>query len=672
MHFLYPSFLWALLALAIPIIIHLFYFRRFKKIYFSNVKFLKEIKEETSSRNKLKNLLILAMRLLAVASLVFAFAQPFIPTASDVKKGEKQVSIFIDNSFSMKAEKENIPLLDLAKERARKIVSAYSEEDRFQILTNDFEGRHQRLVSRDEALAYIEEIKISPSSQALSKIIDRQRQIIKGDNRISFILSDFQKSMMDLGPWKDSLIEINLLPIQHSIQKNVSIDSVWFVAPTPILNQSNLLVVKFTNHADDPVEDVKASLIKDGQEKPIGLLTIDARGSVIDTVAISILKPGVHEAEIKVNDFPVQFDDKYYFSFVVKEQVKVLAINQNGPDKYLAALFTGINYFKLDNQNLGQIQFQKFKDYDLILLNDLKNITSGLSNEINSYLEQGGKVLVLPAADAEISSYNAFFAASKANGIEKWDKSSRNVGTINTKDFVFEDVYERIGPNLRLPVTKGNFVFTKTQSLPAESILAYRDGSPYMSKYVKGDGQLFVCASPLNTTYNDLVANAEVFVPLLYKMALTKNNASKLAYFIGKDNLIQVDNVKQSGEIVYKLKGQTEFIPSQISLGKKVMLDVKNQIPDAGYYDLLLENKIVDKLAFNFDRKESNLDLYTKDQLKDIVKNDKVNIVEYGAQEGLKEFVGQKDQGIVLWKWFLTLALLFLLLETLFIRYIKN
>ena len=151
MQFLYPGFLWGLLALAIPVIIHLFYFRRFKRIYFTNVKFLKEIKEETSSRNKLKNLLILAMRLAAVACLVFAFAQPFIPTGENVKLGEKAVSIYIDNSFSMAAEKENIPLLDLAKERAVKIVNAYGEETRFQILTADFEGRHQRLVNKDEA-----------------------------------------------------------------------------------------------------------------------------------------------------------------------------------------------------------------------------------------------------------------------------------------------------------------------------------------------------------------------------------------------------------------------------------------------------------------------------------------------------------------------------------------
>ncbi|MBK7009513.1 MAG: BatA and WFA domain-containing protein [Saprospiraceae bacterium] len=205
MHFLYPGFLWSLLALAIPVIIHLFYFRRFKRVYFTNVRFLKEIKEETSSRNKLKNLLILAMRLLAVACLVFAFAQPFIPTGQQVKLGEKAVSIFIDNSFSMAAEKENIPLLDLAKDRAEKIVNAYGEDTRFQIITHDFEGRHQRLVSKDEALAMIEEIVISPAVQPLSKVINRQRQVLKGDHHLIFLISDFQKSITDLKPWTDSL-----------------------------------------------------------------------------------------------------------------------------------------------------------------------------------------------------------------------------------------------------------------------------------------------------------------------------------------------------------------------------------------------------------------------------------------------------------------------------------
>ncbi|MFQ5448330.1 MAG: BatA domain-containing protein, partial [Saprospiraceae bacterium] len=163
MQFLYPNFLFALAALAIPIIIHLFYFRRFKKVYFTNVRFLKEVKEETSARQKLRNLLVLLMRCLAVALLVFAFAQPFIPQDAEVKKGENSVSIFVDNSFSMSALSQDVPLVEKAKQRAKQIISAYAVEDRFQILTNDFEGRHQRLVSKEEAIGLVEEIKVSPA-----------------------------------------------------------------------------------------------------------------------------------------------------------------------------------------------------------------------------------------------------------------------------------------------------------------------------------------------------------------------------------------------------------------------------------------------------------------------------------------------------------------------------
>ena len=89
MQFIYPQILWALLALAIPVIIHLFHFRRFKKVYFTNVKFLKEIKEEKSTRNKLRNLLVLICRLLAYAFIIFAFAQPFISKNETTKTGKK-------------------------------------------------------------------------------------------------------------------------------------------------------------------------------------------------------------------------------------------------------------------------------------------------------------------------------------------------------------------------------------------------------------------------------------------------------------------------------------------------------------------------------------------------------------------------------------------------------
>ncbi|HNE48945.1 MAG TPA: BatA domain-containing protein, partial [Saprospiraceae bacterium] len=145
MQFLYPAFLFGLLALAVPVIVHLFYFRKFKTIYFTNVRFLKELKQETSARQKLKNLLVLLMRALAIAAMVFAFAQPFIPKGNVIKHGLKSVSIFIDNSYSMNATDKDLSLFEKAKFKAKELINGYKEEDNFQVLTNDFEGKHQRL-----------------------------------------------------------------------------------------------------------------------------------------------------------------------------------------------------------------------------------------------------------------------------------------------------------------------------------------------------------------------------------------------------------------------------------------------------------------------------------------------------------------------------------------------
>jgi len=100
MSLVYPSFLWALSALVIPIIIHLFNFRKTTRIYFSNTRFLKQVKEETTQKRRLKQYLVLASRLLFLFFLVMAFAQPFLPAKEEMGQ-QSTISIYIDNSYSM-------------------------------------------------------------------------------------------------------------------------------------------------------------------------------------------------------------------------------------------------------------------------------------------------------------------------------------------------------------------------------------------------------------------------------------------------------------------------------------------------------------------------------------------------------------------------------------------
>ncbi|HMT52834.1 MAG TPA: BatA domain-containing protein [Saprospiraceae bacterium] len=675
MQFLYPSFLWALMALAIPIIIHLFYFRRFKRVLFTNVKYLKEIKEETSNRNRLKNLLVLLSRCLAVAGLVFAFAQPYLPTGDRIKSGINHISVFVDNSFSMTAARQDIPLLDFAKDKARLIINSYSEEDKFQVLSHDFEGKHQRFVSKEDALAFVDEIQITPTVQMVDKIVKRQHQLMEtvSGNKISYIISDFQKSISDFSTITDTTMEVNLLPLQSVNQKNISVDSVWFDGPIPFFNQNNKLVVRVRNNSGEDSEQVKLSFKKDGQDKPIGIVDIPANSVITDTVSVNVDKAGWHEGIVSVTDYPIQFDDEYYIAFPVPDTIKALFINESGSNRFMDALFDGVPYFSLANQNVNQLQYQQFVNFDLIILNDLKNISSGLNNELSQYLKSGGKVLIFPGKTSDIPSYNNFMAINGAGTIIGTNKSVKEVASINTEEFIFSDVYINTSKNLKLPKTTLSFDINNSASGLQEKLLVYRDGTSYLSKYKVGDGQLFVCAAPLDKESNDLVYNAEVFVPLIYKMAITTTKHKNLSYTISNNLAIETDNLRQSGDYVYKIKNEKlEFIPGQIPSGNKITLEVDDQVKSAGFYDLMLNDQVTGKLAFNYNRRESDMSLYDESALAPLVShNTKLKIMNEALQANISTSIAEKDRGVVLWKWFLIAALVFLAIEALLLRYYK-
>ncbi|HEY0246606.1 MAG TPA: BatA domain-containing protein, partial [Mucilaginibacter sp.] len=256
MHFLYPAFLFALLSLAIPVLIHLFNFRRYQKVYFSNVQFLKEIREQQSSRRNLKERLILASRLLALAFLILAFARPYIPGPHAANLGAQQsVSVFVDNSYSMQTINREGSLLDEAKRRAKEIASAYNINDRFQLLTQDFEGKHQRLLSRDEFNDAVDAVKISPRSRSLQQIVDRQQNLLNtqsGKGKLLYVISDFQKNMVAGRPVKIGAdITANLVQLKASTLANVAVDSVWLLNAIHRPGESEKMVVRLQNYAGE-------------------------------------------------------------------------------------------------------------------------------------------------------------------------------------------------------------------------------------------------------------------------------------------------------------------------------------------------------------------------------------------------------------------------------------
>lgn len=677
MQFLYPTFLWALAALAIPIIVHLFYFRRFRKVAFSNVRFLREVKEETSMRSRLRNLLVLLMRCLAIAALVFAFAQPFLPSAKEIISGRKAVSLFVDNSFSMGAESNSTPLLQLAKDRARDIVNAYGVEDRFQILDNDFRGRNQRLVGQEEALELIEQIRISPVTRRHSVVAARQRSAMGTENlenRISYLLSDFQRNAADLDAGKlDTSVQLNLVPLAAVRERNVGIDSAWFSAPVPQLNQNNLLLVRVHNYGDEVEDNIRLSINYRGQTKPEGTLTVPARGYVIDSVFLNIEAAGTGQATLRITDYPVQFDDTYHLTFRTADKVRVLNIDDDGtPNRNLRAALGGLQVFAATYTGARNIDYGSLGTYNLIVVTDQVTISSGLAEQLRQYVTNGGNLLVFPPAKADVNSYNIFFNRLEADQLSAYEATPREVSRLNDQEFIFRGVFRNRNQALRLPTTQGNFPIGRVGSRRQEALLRYRDGSTALAKYTLGEGNFYLSAAPLDAEASNLALNAEVFIPMLYKMGISSGRRRPVAYAIGVDEVLETSKRTASTDIVYKLRGEKgEFIPGQRTVENRVLLQLSGDIPAAGVYDLLLGDEPVDAFAFNYNRQESDLEYLNEEELAKLGALPNVALLTADSQASLLGDIKEQSEGTPLWRYCIWAALLFLLVEVLLLRFWK-
>lgn len=685
MSFTYPAFLFALSAIAIPVIIHLFNFRKFKTVYFSNIRFLKEVKQETQAKSKLKHLLVLACRILFITFLVLAFAQPFIPVANKkVIAGDKAISIFIDNSFSMDAINKNGTLLDEAKKRTLEITAAYKPTDRFQLLTNDFEGKHQRLVNKEEFSELLDEIKISPATRSLSAITSRMFDVLQqsgAKSKTAFILSDFQKSTTDAGQLKnDTSIRVNLVPLTATEKSNVYIDTCWFETPVRQFGQVEKLHVRIRNVSDKALEDNSIKLFINNVQKTPASFNADKNSETEVVLSFASKETGIQHCRIEINDYPVTFDDKFYFSFEVAKNIPVLCINGSGPDAesaYLKKLFGGDSLFIFKNAEEDKLDYASLSANKLIILNELKTITSGLSQELQRFMNNGGSLLVFPSAQSDLNSYKEFLTAAHSNYYEKLDTANTKVDKINLDHEIYKDVFDKktfSATNLDLPKVSEHFVISKTTRSNEEYLLRLQNGDIFLGKYTVGKGKLYLSAAGLNTDFSNFAKHA-IFVPTLYKIGMYSLSSTPLFYTIGEEDAIEINNVL-TGENLYHIKSlnnASDIIPEHRVMDARTELLVHNQVTDAGNYNVYADKDVIMGVSYNFNRKESDLNCYNAEELKEQM--NKFNLLNFNVlntkEQSMTTTLAELDQGKKLWKLCIVLALLFLALEVALLRLLK-
>lgn len=681
MQFVNPLFLYGLFAVAIPVIIHLFNFRWYRKIYFSNVRFLEEIREKTKRQSQLQHLLVLLARILTIIAIVFAFARPYIPHANAEKiAGVKRlVSIYVDNSYSMQAESDKGSMLDKARALASEIAASYPEYSTFQLISNDFSVGEELILNREEVMGAIEEINYSPDYRPVHEVINRQKEL--SDDELSirdlYLISDFQQSnFKEIKPELDSSYSLQLLPIEVLNSNNLFIDSCWFETPIHRIGQQNKLWIRIVNSSTRSLEKIPVKLIINDEQRAMGSFSVGAHAVVSIPLNYIQQESGIQSGVIQLVDFPVTYDDDFYFTYRVRKSIDVLVVNQHQENKYLKSLLAEDSTLHYHQTLAGRVDYSNLSQYDAIIFEGLNSISSGMGQSLKQYISNGGKLLIFPPEkQMDFGAYNEFLSAVNAAQYADINTNVSKIAFIDMASVFFKGVFEEKPEKMDLPVVNFSYKLEIDGVNAGFPLLKLEDGADFLYVSEFQSGQLFSFASPLSETASNFPRHS-LFVPTMYNICIASSLVDPLYFLIGEKGLSRC-TVTQDAEAIYKvkkLKNDFEFIPAIRKNGGIIQVMTGEQISDAGNYLLNHGGEDLKGLAYNFNRDESYLTYFSFAELREKLLHlelGSANILEK-PDTRLSEMVRQKVEGRPLWRWFIVIALFFLAVEIVLIRYFRN
>ena len=674
MLFLHPYWLFGLLAVAVPVIIHLFNFRRYRKFYFTNLRLLKSIKRETRKQHRLRHLLVLISRILAIVFLVLAFARPIIPGPEGVDRtGVNRVSIYIDNSMSMQASESGHSLLDEALARAGEVIDAYGPSDRFQLITNDFEARHQAFYNPDEARKALTEIQISSTYRTLDDVHERLRELSEGkDDKLHFfIISDFQKNTARLEQVADdTTLTVFMLPLLASAPPNVYIDSCYTASPFNHVDQQQEIVVRIVNASDMDLEKIPVRLLINGRQRALSAFDINSRGTAEVRLPFTQREAGLQTAEISIDDYPVTWDDHMFMAWEVTERIPVMSVGGTEPGFYLEQLFSNDSLFGFLHSDMRKLDYSRFAATNLVVLDDARQISSGLLMELERYTGMGGSLFIIPSESIDVEDFNLVLQRLGLGRFGNADTSRLMVTGLNTGHELFSDVFESMPRNPDLPVVFMHFPLLDYRSPGSHVIMDLQNGDPYLLARTYGKGRLYLLTSPAGDAYGNLARHA-LWVPLLYRMAMLSRPQDRLYYSLGTDRQIET-TATLSGDMSFRMSlrdGEYEFIPGARSGPAGTTIFMHDQLRKAGFYDLRAGEQRLGTYAFNYDRQESDPAIYEPGELQEMIPGERKGMfVLDNKEKPVAQSVSELGKGRELWKACLWLALLFIVVEILLLR----
>ncbi|WP_439128091.1 BatA domain-containing protein [Polaribacter sp.] len=645
MQFKNPEVLYFLALLIIPILVHLFQLQKFLKIPFSNVEFLQKLQQQTRKSSRIKKWLILATRLLLFLAIIFAFSQPYFSNKNINKKQHNFV--YLDNSLSTNTNGEKGNLLKIS---AQEIIENANDKNEFSLLTNsDF----FKNISKSDLKEILLNIQNTPKKLPLETVLLKIKQENSTKTNTlnkNTIISDFQSNYNF--KFTNVTPVFSAIKLQASQKNNLSIDSI-FISDKNSTNFTVNIVVKNQGAEKDnvPIAIFNKDVLVSKQSFPI-------LKDVKKTIQFTIQNTAEFLGKITLTfSDTFAFDNTYFFTLNNNQKTRVLAIG-NDPT-FLTKIFTK-NEFEFTKTTLQNINYNTIQEQQLIVLNELEEIPEILLKSLVTFSKNGGSIVIIPNEKINLNSYNLFLRNLNIGKIEPKKTDTLKITTINYKHPIFKNVFSNKVSNFQYPKVNTHYPILGNNS----KIVAFENNTSFISQL--GNSNIYYVASALNKNNSNFL-NSPLIVPVFYNFGKMSFQYPKLAYTLDEENNIEIETSLGKDVILKIANENTSFIPLQQNYQNKVVLKTKEQPTESGFYNILKGEEKIQSISFNYPKEESLLNFL---DLNTLSKNNKNVTISSSIKEVFNE-INKNNEVHWLWKWFLALAIVSLLLEILILKFYK-
>jgi len=568
---------------------------------------------------------------------------------------------------------------------ARNVLQSYTRQDEFLIMSTSDLGLNQNYADQPEALEDLRSnMKIRQNIRPHTDILNFTSEIFgRASNRVQelYFISDFQRTTVladsQLVNLEDTSVIIKYIPLATRTQNNVYVESQEILSQIIEKGKPINMTMNLVNDGNNVVNELGVRVLLEGKVAAIANKTLEAGTTTAVDLTFTPTDTGWVSGYIELDDYPIEYDNKRFFSLYVPQREKVLVI-ESETSKNLRILYKDVfSQFDASFVSVRNLSTVQLTDYQALILLGSKEISSGLSEQLRTFLKEGGSIMFFPGSNMKLDNVNGFFTSLGLGSFQKLKqiKDGTKASTVDLDHPIFKGVFSSDAGNNEFdaPQVFQYYPFKSNNNSVQTRIISLDNQDPFLLETQIEKGILYIFSAFPGDAWTDFHVKTS-FSPVMFRatqiMSQTQN--AQLGQEIGA---FEPHPIRSSKQGLIKLVGvdSTELIPEQYDRGGATVLDFEKLDIKEGNYDIVQEDEILEKIGFNVSDKESKLDFLDKDALADRLTKAGYGQIKVIAPEAnsIVKTIRREKEGTPLWKYFLILALVFLACE-IFILKIKD